>query len=73
VYARWVKDSAKFNEWMNPIDYEIDDVPPDKAPGSGRSFKCFAFASARVLEASLALLHVATPISAGLVCLGGQT
>ena len=27
VYSRWVKDSAKYNEWMNPIDYEVDDAP----------------------------------------------
>ena len=26
MYARWLKDSAKFNEWMNPIDYEMEDA-----------------------------------------------
>jgi hypothetical protein len=35
VYARWIKDSVKFNEWMNPIDYEVDDVPLDKPPVPG--------------------------------------
>ena len=22
---RWLTDSVKFNEWMNPIDYELDE------------------------------------------------
>lgn len=25
VYVRWVSDSDKFNEWMNPIDYETEE------------------------------------------------
>lgn len=25
VYVRWLTDSVKFNEWMNPIDYELDE------------------------------------------------
>ncbi|KAK9830209.1 hypothetical protein WJX72_010310 [[Myrmecia] bisecta] len=25
VYARWLRDSAKYNEWMNPIDYEPEE------------------------------------------------
>lgn len=24
VYVRWLKDSHKYNEWMNPIDYETE-------------------------------------------------
>lgn len=35
VYLRWVKDSAKYNEWMNPIDYEVDDSAPSKAGPAG--------------------------------------
>ena len=30
VYARWLKDSARFNEWMNPIDYEMEDTAAGK-------------------------------------------
>ncbi len=25
VYFRWLKDSKKYNEWMNAIDYETDE------------------------------------------------
>ena len=32
VYIRWVKDSVKYNEWMNPIDYEVDDTPAKSQP-----------------------------------------
>ena len=31
---RWIKDSLKFNEWMNAIDYEVDEPLPAK-DGSG--------------------------------------
>lgn len=24
VYIRWVLDSDRYNEWMNPIDYEVE-------------------------------------------------
>lgn len=24
VYVRWLTDSEKYNEWMNPIDYETE-------------------------------------------------
>lgn len=24
MYARWLTDSEKYNEWMNPIDYETE-------------------------------------------------
>jgi hypothetical protein len=26
VYLRWVTDSEKFNEWMNPLDYETEEA-----------------------------------------------
>lgn len=26
VYLRWVTDSDKYNEWMNPIDYETEEA-----------------------------------------------
>ena len=25
VYVRWVTDSEKYNEWMNPVDYETEE------------------------------------------------
>ena len=42
VYPRWVTDSARFNEWCNPIDYETEEavaeqerlglvLPPERA------------------------------------------
>lgn len=39
LYLRWVKDSIKYNEWMNPIDYEMDDVPPAKDSASAGTLK----------------------------------
>ncbi len=26
VNPRWVLDSEKFNEWMNPVDYETEEA-----------------------------------------------
>jgi hypothetical protein len=26
VYVRWVTDSEKYNEWMNPMDYETEEA-----------------------------------------------
>jgi hypothetical protein len=26
VYARWLTDSEKYNEWMNPADYETPEA-----------------------------------------------
>ncbi len=23
---RWLQDSVKYNEWMNPIDYEVEET-----------------------------------------------
>lgn len=34
VYTRWVTDSEKFNEWMNPIDYEVDSPREEGAAGA---------------------------------------
>lgn len=25
VYAKWLDDSEMFNEWCNPIDFQIDE------------------------------------------------
>ena len=30
VYPRWVQDSDKFNEWMNPIDYETEEFQQEQ-------------------------------------------
>ncbi|PRW57272.1 SWI SNF complex [Chlorella sorokiniana] len=30
VYARWLSDSEKYNEWMNPVDYETADAAADE-------------------------------------------
>lgn len=35
VSARWIKDSYKFNEWMNEEDYEINN--PDEAANSNKA------------------------------------
>ena len=48
MYLRWLADSAKFNEWCNPIDYETEEavaeqerlglvLPPERA-GSAPAF-----------------------------------
>lgn len=29
LYARWLLDSDKYNEWMNEIDYETEDATAD--------------------------------------------
>lgn len=34
VSARWLLDSAKFNEWMNEEDYEVEDDAADAAASS---------------------------------------
>lgn len=26
VYVRWLTDSEKYNEWMNPVDYETEEA-----------------------------------------------
>lgn len=30
VYLRWVYDSEKFNEWMNPTDYETKEAQEEQ-------------------------------------------
>ena len=30
VYLRWLLDSKKFNEWMNPIDYETEEYQAEQ-------------------------------------------
>ena len=30
VYLRWVYDSEKYNEWMNPTDYETKEAEEEK-------------------------------------------
>ena len=30
VYLRWLKDSRKFNEWMNPVDYETEEYQKEQ-------------------------------------------
>eukprot|EP00210_Caulerpa_lentillifera_P002940 g2807.t1 len=30
VYTRWLLDSQKFNEWMNPIDYETEEFQEEQ-------------------------------------------
>ncbi len=32
MYVRWLTDSAKYNEWMNPIDYELDEEAQNDVP-----------------------------------------
>ena len=45
MYPRWLTDSARFNEWCNPIDYETEEalaeqerlglvLPPERAGGA---------------------------------------
>ena len=37
VYLRWLQDSAKFNEWMNPIDYETEDFQAEQEAAAAES------------------------------------
>lgn len=30
VYVRWLTDSEKYNEWMNPVDYETDEAAAEE-------------------------------------------
>ena len=30
VYLRWLADSRKFNEWMNPVDYETEEYQKEQ-------------------------------------------
>ena len=30
VYFRWLVDSKKFNEWMNPVDYETEEYQQEQ-------------------------------------------
>ena len=30
VYLRWLTDSRKFNEWMNPVDYETEEYQKEQ-------------------------------------------
>ena len=30
VYFRWLVDSKKFNEWMNPVDYETEEYQAEQ-------------------------------------------
>jgi hypothetical protein len=30
VYCRWVSDSEKYNEWMNPLDYETKEAQAEQ-------------------------------------------
>lgn len=30
VYVRWLTDSEKYNEWMNPGDYETESGAADR-------------------------------------------
>ena len=30
VYIRWVYDSEKYNEWMNPTDYETKEAQEEQ-------------------------------------------
>lgn len=42
VYTRWLSDSAKYNEWMNPIDYETEEFQQEQetvGPDSPRGFQ----------------------------------
>ncbi len=32
VYLRWVYDSERFNEWMNPTDYETKEAQEEQEP-----------------------------------------
>ncbi|KAK9813885.1 hypothetical protein WJX73_003291 [Symbiochloris irregularis] len=37
VYARWLQDSAKYNEWMNPIDYETEEAQAEQEAAAAES------------------------------------
>lgn len=39
VYLRWVVDSDRFNEWMNPIDYETEDAIAEQESNPGLVIK----------------------------------
>lgn len=30
VYIRWLLDSKKYNEWMNPVDYETEEYQAEQ-------------------------------------------
>lgn len=30
VYLRWLVDSKRFNEWMNPVDYETEEYQKEQ-------------------------------------------
>lgn len=30
MYFRWIIDSKKFNEWMNPVDYETEEYQAEQ-------------------------------------------
>ena len=35
LYARWLVDSDKYNEWMNEVDYETEDASAEQDPAAG--------------------------------------
>ena len=35
LYARWLVDSDKYNEWMNEVDYETEDAATDQDAMAG--------------------------------------
>ena len=36
LYARWLVDSDKYNEWMNEVDYETEDAAADQDAMAGK-------------------------------------
>jgi len=42
LYARWLVDSDKYNEWMNEVDYETEDAAAEQDAVAGKHICIYA-------------------------------
>lgn len=57
MYLRWLSDSARFNEWMNPIDYETEEFQQEQEAIAQQSPKGMCSSSTAPRPVSCTAFH----------------